>query len=442
MTQSTQPIPLGATLGRQALIAFDAENHTSDAGAVLLQRIDARLGLCSRMAQAIHDRRHLAFVTHSLSTLLRQRIFQIAMGWQDADDADTLRQDPAYLLACGRLPVTGEPLASQPTFCRLENSVDGDDLERMRSAFLELYLAKHRKSRKRRLIILDVDATDAETHGHQEWAHYNTYYGHTCLTPLLVFDGTTGDLLSVTLRPGNAGPGDGLLDELQRLVPLLRKTWPKARILLRADSAFANPGIFACCDDNGLEYLIAMANNPVLDRMAAASLWLAQCLAARDDDQRRAYDAGRYQSGSWKVERRVIWKAEAGPAATDVRFVVTNLLGIPRVLYQRYVARGQSENWIKAFKRHLNGNRLSCQTATANQFRLYLHAAAYLLLKALSEMMAGTEAERWQFDTLRLRLLKVGGWIQQTAHRITLHLATSHPHQDLWALLVRRTMPA
>jgi hypothetical protein len=442
MPQITQPIPLGATLGRQALVAFDAENHTSDAGAVLLQRIDARLGLCSRLAQAIKDRRHLAFVTHPLSTLLRQRIFQIAMGWKDADDADTLRQDPAYLLACGHLPVTGDPLASQPTHCRLENSVDVEDLGRMRSALLDLYLAKHRKSRKRRLIILDVDVTDAETHGHQEFSHFNTYYGHTCLTPLLVFDGTTGDLLSVTLRPGNAGPADGLLDELQRLVPALRRAWPKARILLRADSAFANPGIFAFCDDHGLEYLIAMPNNSVLDRMAASSLWLAQCLAARDDDQRRAYGADQYRSGSWKSDRRVIWKAEAGPAATDVRFVVTNLLGVPRDLYQRYVARGQSENWIKAFKRHLNGNRLSCQKAEANQFRLFLHAAAYLLLKALSEMLTDTVAERWQFDTLRLRLLKVGGWIQQTAHRITLHLAACHPHQDLWALLIRRTMPA
>jgi hypothetical protein len=442
MQQSTQPIPLGTTLCRQAVVAFDAENHTSDAGAVLVSRVDRQLGLCARLASAIHDRRHLAFVTHPLSTLLRQRIFQIALGWEDGDDADALRHDPAFMLACGRLPVSGDPLASQPTFSRLENSVDDADLERLRDAILDQYLDKHRNRRKRRLIVLDVDVTDAETHGHQEFSHYNTYYGHTCLTPLLVFDGTTGDLLSVTLRPGNAGPADGLLDELQRLVPVLRRTWPKARILLRADSAFANPGIFAFCDANDLDYLIAMANNVVLDRMAASSLWLAQCLAARDDDQRRAYDAGRYKSGSWQSERRVIWKAEAGPAATDVRFIVTNLLGVPRALYQRYAARGESENWIKAFKRHLNGNRLSCHTATANQFRLYLHAAAYLLLLALSEMLTGTVAERWQFDTLRLRLLKVGGWFQQTAHRITLHLAAAHPHQDLWVLLVRRTMPA
>ncbi len=442
MSQITQPISLGTINGCQAVVAFDAENHTSDAGVVLVSRIDSRLGLCARLAGAIHDRRNLGSVTHPLSTLLRQRVFQIVMGWQDSVDADQLRTDPAFKLACRHLPVSGDPLSSQPTLCRLENAVDDMDLERMQDTLTELYLAKHSHRRKRRLIILDVDVTDAETHGHQEWSHFNTYYGHTCLTPLLVFDGTTGDLLSIKLRPGNAGPGDGLLDELHRLVPKLRKVWPKAKILLRADSAFANPGIFAHCDAQGLDYLIAMPNNSVLASMAATNLWEARCMAAHDDDQRRSYGYGTYQSRGWAVARRVIWKAEAGPAATDVRFVVTNLLGIPRHLYGRYVARGESENWIKAFKRHLFGNRMSCHKATANQFRLLLHAAAYHLMRALSEMLIGTAAERWQFDTLRLKVLKVGGWIQQTAHRITLHLAGSHPHQDLWATLVRRTQPA
>lgn len=442
MPQNTQPLSLGSSNGRQTVVAFDAENTTSDAGAVLLGRIDAQLGLCARLAGAIHDRRNLAFVTHPLASLLRQRILQIAMGWQDCDDADALRSDPAFKLACGRLPVSGDHLASQPTLSRLENAVTNDDLERMSDVFHDHYLANRAERRKRRLIVLDVDATDAQTHGHQEWSHFNTYYRHTCLTPLLVFDGTTGDLLAVRMRPGNAGTGDGLIDELERIVPRLRSRWPKARILLRADSGFAWPGIFALCERLGLEYLIAMANNQALDRMASLCAWEAKRLAARDGDQRQVFGSGMYQSGSWDAPRRVIWKAEAGPLATDTRFVVTNLQGTARSLYHRYVQRGESENWIKAFKQALNGDRMSCHKATANAFRLLLHAAAYHLLLRLRELLCGTEATRWQFDTLRVRLLKVGGWIRQTAHQITLHLAASHPHQELWALLVRRTQPA
>ena len=440
MAKHTEQLPLWTTSRQEVIAAFDADHTTSDAGVVLLNRIDAKLNLASRLACAIHDRRNLLFVTHTMGTLLRQRLFQIVMGWQDCDDADTLRFDPFYKLACGRQPVSGDDLASQPTLSRLENTVDDDDTDRMRDVMLDVYL--HRHGNKRKLIILDVDVTDAETHGRQQMSFFNSYYGHTCLTPLLVFDGKTGDLISATLRPGNAGTGDKLLDELERIVPKLKAKWPKAKILLRADAGFAWPGIFAFCDANGLDYLIATRSTSKLDKMAAPTLWDAQCLAAQADEPRRCFGSGTYRSSGWKSERRVIWKAEAKPGATDVRFVVTNLLGVPRDLYERYCERGQSENWIKAFKTAMNGDRMSCTKATANNFRLLMHAAAYQMMLTLRELLAGTDAETWQFDTLRLRLLKVGGWVRQTVRRITLHLASSHPHRDLWALLTQRLSPA
>jgi hypothetical protein len=442
MAKNTEQLPLWTTSRQEIVATFDADHTTSDAGVVLLNRIDAKLNVAARLAGAIRDRRNLLFVTHTMSTLLRQRLFQIAMGWQDCNDAASLRSDPFYRLACGRQPVSGEDLASQPTLSRLENAVDDADVDRMRDVLLDLYLDRHRCRRHRKLIILDVDVTDAETHGRQQMSFFNSYYGHTCLTPLLVNDGESGDLISATLRPGNAGTGDKLLDELERIVPRLREIWPKAKILLRADAGFAWPGIFEFCDANGLDYLIATRSTSKLDTMAASTLWQAQLQAAHHDDTRRCFGSGTYRSSGWKAARRVIWKAEAKPGATDVRFVVTTLPGSPRALYERYCERGQAENWIKAFKSALHGDRMSCTKATANHFRLLLHAAAYQMMLSLRELLAGTEAETWQFDTLRLRLLKVGGWVRQTARRITLHLASSHPHRDLWTLLSQRLCPA
>ncbi|MBC7542522.1 MAG: IS1380 family transposase [Candidatus Sericytochromatia bacterium] len=440
MPQNTQPFALGTINGQQTVVRFDATHTTSDAGVVLLSRIDARLKLCERLAGAIADQRNPLLVTHLLVTLLRQRIFQIAMGWEDCDDGDLLRSDPALKLACDRQPASNEPLASQPTLSRLENAVTDADLARLSDVLLDQYL--ERQPRRRRLIVIDADVTDAETHGHQELSAFNTYYGHTCLTPLLVFDGTTGDLLSVAMRPGNASTGDGLVEQLGRIVPRLRQRWPGARILVRLDSGFDWPSIFDFCETNGLEYLIAMKNNKVLERMAATSMRDARYLADQSGEQRQVFGYGTYQSRSWSHVRRVVWKAEAGPYATDQRYVITNLLGVPSQLYRRYSQRGQSENWIKGFKRALKGNRMSCHKASANQFRLLLHAAAYALMLALQENLTETEAACWQFDTLRIRLLKVGGWIHQAGRRTILHLAASHPHQDLWACLIRRLQPA
>ena len=272
MPQITQPLHLGTSNDRQTQIRFDADHTTSDAGLVLLSRLDARVDVCGRMARAIHDRRNLLYVTHPLSSLLRQRVFALALGWTDCNDAGPLRVDPALKMACGRAPVSGISLASQPTLSRLENMVDESDNARMSDALLDTYFARQGPRRKRRLIVIDADATDDQTHGHQEWSHYNKYYGHTCFTPLLVFDGGTDDLLSARLRPGNAGTGDGLLDELERIVPRLKACWPKARLRLRVDGGFAWPGIFAFCEREGLEYLIAMQASPVLTALAAQDL--------------------------------------------------------------------------------------------------------------------------------------------------------------------------
>jgi len=336
MTQSTQPTHLGTTRGRQAVVTFDAELTTSDAGAILLRRIDDKLDVCGRLARAIHDPRNPLFVIHPLVSLLRQRIFQIAMGWQDVNDSDWLRSDPAFKLALHRLPASSLNLASQTTLCRLENWVTEADLDRCADALLDVYLAKHAGHKKRRLITLDADVTDARTHGHQEQAAFNAYYGHTCYTPLLVFDGDTDDLIAVRLRPGFAGTGDGLLDELERIVPRLKAQWPKARIRLRVDGGFGWLGILAFCDRHGLEYVVGFQATTTLQTMAAADLAEAQVRAEDAGAMYQYFGSGTYQSEGWDRPRRVIWKAEAEPGDTDLRFVVTNLPANPRALYKLY----------------------------------------------------------------------------------------------------------
>ena len=437
MTQCNQ-LSLGFEGRREVQLQFDAEHTTGDAGVLLLNRLDRNLKLTDRLAAAIHDPRSSVLITHALKTLLQQRVFQIAQGWEDCDDADFLRTDPAFKAACERGPL-GLDLASQPTLSRIENMVTAKDLEAMRQALLDSYLS--RQPKRRRKIVLDSDVTNTDTHGHQQLSFFNGYYHHTCLTPLMLFDGVGGDLLAVMLRAGNAGTGEGVVSLLEWLIPQLRAKWPKAKILVRLDAGFAWPSVFAFCDEWRLDYLIAMKGNANLNKMAAGDLEWAKSLGKQRNEQCQVFGCGTYRSSGWEKARRVIWKAESGPLVTDLRFVVTNILGSSRDLYRLYCQRGESENWIKAFKIALHGDRMSCIRATANQFRLLLHAAAYHLMLALRRHLAGTIAENWQFDTLRLRLLKVGGWVKQSARRTVWHLASSHPHKNLWALLVAKLVP-
>ena len=448
MTKHTELLPLWP-IGRQAFAAaFDAEHTTSDAGVVLLGRIDRQLRLTERLAAAIHDRREPAKIRHTTRELLLQRICQIALGWPGCNDAATLRHDPAYKLACDRQPVSGADLASQPTLSRLENRITPQELDQLSQVLLDVTLDKRAKTgTRRRTIILDFDGTDAQTHGHQQLSFFHGYYGHTCYLPLLIFDGDTGDLLSVMMRSGKAGTAEGTVTQLAEIVAGLKRRWPGARIILRGDAGFAWPEVFEFAETYGLDYLIAMGSNVNLAKLSEFAETDARRLAERAGESRRRYGMGQYQSQGWEAPRTVIWKAEAQKAdaaaevAMDVRFVVTNLYGEANVLYDRYCQRGDAENRIKDFKRALAGDRMSCHQVTANHFRPLLHAAAYLLMQTLRGHLADTDAGRWQFDTLRLRLLKVGGWLQQSVRRVVLHLAASHPRQDLWRLLFQRLAP-
>jgi len=418
------PLPLEAS--------FDGGRLTSDGGLPWLDQADEALGVCAALAVVIPEWRR-GPVHHALAALIRQRVFQIACGYEDQDDADTLRTDPLLKLVCGQLPETGHDLASQPTFSRLENAVDRRTCYRLAVALGEVYLRERERDGIPTRIILDLDGTDDPTHGQQEGSAYHGYYRQHMLHPLLIFDGETGQLITVVLRPGNTHGSAGVKAVLKQVVRRLRERWPHVRLELRMDSAGAVPAIYDWCEATGIAYTIGLIANPRLAALAAPLVAEAQReRAATGAEKVRLLGETTYQAESWDHPRRVVIKAEALAKGPNTRFVVTSRADLPETLYDWYVDRGEAEGWIKDLKVACCADRLSDHRFWANQFRLLLHAAAYWLLDTLRRWLAARRVARMQLDTLRLRLLKIGGRVWQQADRVRLRLAASHPGQPLW----------
>ena len=422
------PTPTGLPLEA----AFDGGRLTSDGGLPWLAQADGRLGLCAALAACIPEWRR-GPVRHSLQTLLTQRVFQIACGYADQNDADTLRTDPLLKLVLGRLPESGAELASQPTLSRLENAVDRHTVEALAEALVALYIRERGRQGPPRHILVDLDGTDDPAHGAQEGVAYHGYYQQHMYHPLLVFDGETGQLITAILRPGNTHASRFVVLVLRQLLRRLRAAWPNVTIELRADSGFAVPRLYAWCEAQGVTYTIGLIPNPWLEACAAPLLAEAERQSAEQGGAKvRLVGETHYQAGTWAHPRRVVYKAEVLAKGPNTRFVVTNRAPEPLAVYDHYVDRGQAENYIKDFKNALAADRLSDHRFWANAFRLLLHAAAYWLLGTLRAWLAGTEAGAYQFDTLRLRLLKVGGRVREYAGWVRLALASSHPAELLW----------
>jgi Transposase DDE domain group 1 len=422
------PLPLEAR--------FDGGRVTSDGGLPWLERADALLGLSATFAALIPEWRQRAG-RHSRETLVRQRVFQIACGYEDQDDADFLRTDPLLKLVCGRLPVTGADLASQPTLSRLENAPDRKSCYRLAVALGEIYLRERERDGTPTHIVLDVDGTDDPTHGAQEGSAYHGYYRQHMYHPLLVFDGETGQLVTAVLRRGNTHGSTGVVAVLKRVVRALRARWPDVTIEVRLDSGGAVPAIYDWCEAAGIAYTIGLVTNPRLKALAAPLVAEAQRQrAASGAEKVRLCGETVYQAASWEHPRRVVIKAEALPKGPNTRFVVTTRTDSPEALYDWYVDRGEGEGWIKDLKVACCADRLSDHRFWANQFRLLLHAAAYWLLDTIRRWLSAMQVARMQLDTLRLHLLKVGGRLYQCRDRIRLRLASSHPGQPLWDQLV------
>ena len=440
MTDCSADLTLSPLSTKPVVIRADGGALTSDAGVLLLQELDARLGLTRRLAECLADRRDPAKVRHDVRALLRQRIYQIALGYEDCNDADRLRSDPALKLAVGRAPSEGD-LASQPTLSRLENAVTWRDCWRISEALLECYLQRHCKHPPRR-IVLDVDATDDETHGHQQLAFFHGYYDEHCYLPLLVFAQAEGEgeqeLIGALLRPGNVHGGHQAMALIKALVRRLRQAFPECVIELRADSALARPEVYDGCEKIAIPYTISLPKNERLREIAQPWMRDAQAIHAETGEKVQVFGEFAYAAHTWSRERRVICKAEVMSQGENPRFVVTSRCRPqPKALYRFYCQRGDPENRIKELKLDLKADRLSCHRFWANQFRLLLHAAAYVLMQAMRAALAGTELARAQVATLRLYLLKVGARIRESVRRVLVQLPSAYPWFELWHRLAR-----
>jgi hypothetical protein len=426
------PSPLPLT------VDFLGGRLTSDGGWAWVAEADAALGLTAAVAGVVPNWRRRRG-RHSVLALMRQRIYQLVAGYEDQDDADTLRADPLLKLVCGRLPESDPDLASQPTFSRMENAFAARDCYRLAVALGELYLRERERDGIPTHIVLDLDSTDDPTHGQQEGSAYHGYFRQAMYHPLLIFDGTTGQFITAILRPGNVHAGAGVLAILKRVVARLRARWPDVTIEVRADAGFAKPEIYAYCEQEGIVYTIGLVTNARLEHLAAPVLAdaLAQ-QAAADGTKIRLLAEDVYQAESWPAPRRVIIKAEALTKGPNTRFVVTTRTDDPAALYAWYTDRGETENWIKDLKYACFGGRLSCHRFWANQVRLLLHGAAYWLLDTLRRWLCVAGVEPLRLETVRLRLIKIAGRVRQLPTWVHLRLASSHPSEPLWYHLATR----
>jgi hypothetical protein len=440
MTECSTDLTLFPLQKKPVVVSNDGGALTSDAGALLLRQLDDRLGLTSRMAGCLVDRREPAKVRHEVLALLRQRIYQIACGYEDCNDADQLRFDPALKLAVGRAPSEAD-LASQPTLLRWENRISWRECWRICEALLGCYLRRHCKCPPRRLV-LDVDATDDETHGQQQLAFFHGYYNEHCYLPLLVFAQAEGEaeqeLIGALLRPANVHGGHRAMALIRAVVRRLRAAFPGCQIELRADSALALPEVYEGCEKIALPYTISLPKNERLKDAAEPWLREAEAIHAETGEKVRVFGEFSYAAHSWSHSRRVICKAEVMSKGENPRFVVTSRGDLePEAHYRFYCQRGDPENRIKELKCDLRADRLSCHRFWANQFRLLLHAAAYVLMQAMRTALSGTEYARAQVTTLRVRLLKVGARVRESVRRVWVQLPSAYPWFDLWHTLAR-----
>ena len=427
------------------IATFDQPHASSDGGAVLLKAAEARYGLIDGFARCLVEDRQPGKVRHTLEELLAQRIYGLACGHPDANDADRLADDPIHKLLLGRDPIDGDPLASQPTISRFENGVGPRVLNAMGRELAANVIDRHRQrlhGRARRITI-DLDPTDDPTHGAQQLTFFNGHYDCWCYLPLLAFvtfnDEVEQYLCAAILRPGNAPATRGARGTLIRLIDLLRRAFPKARFLVRLDGGFATPALLDLLDaEPRLDYVVAMAENAVLTRIAEPLMVEARTQSEASGQTEHLYTEAHYAARTWLHQRRVVIKAEVvrlpGREPRDnARFVITNLRQTPRFVYEQvYCARGDIENRIKELHEGLQIGRTSCSRFWANQLRVLLTAAAYVLMQELRLRAARTACARTQVTGLRERLLKLGVQVVVSVRRIVLHLPTSTPDLDAW----------
>ena len=439
---------------RQPVVArFDQPHASSDGGALLLKALDDRLGVTERLARSLRDPRQSGKIDHELIELVRQRVYGITCGYADCNDAARVAQDPVHKLLLGRDPLAGPDLASQPTLSRFENAVGRPELYLAGVGLADLVIEQHRarlRGRARRITI-DLDPTDDPTHGQQEFSFFNGHYDTWCYLPLvatLTFNAEpTQYVVAAVLRLGNSPAKRGAIGLLRRLFTRLRAAFPRAILRVRLDGGFASPEVFAFLEAERVEYVVAMASNVRLVKRSRRLMGRARMRSKASGQTEHLYGETRYAARKWTRKRRVIIKAEVvrhpgRDPKNNPRFVVTNLADAPEAVYALYCGRGDMENRLKELQHGLALDRTSCHRFWANQFRVLLTLAAYILFQTLQAHAQGTACADAQVSTLRERLVKLAAWVERSVRRIVVHLPATGGWLPTWQQIARRLAAA
>jgi len=438
------PFDLPSVRRKKVSASFDGGRLSSDGGVLLLRAAERTLGLASRFAGCLRDKRDPDLIEHTLEEMLRLRMFAIAAGYEDADDCDVLRHDPMFKMAVGRLPESGEPLCSQPTMSRLENAPSRIELARLMAAMVDQFCQSWR--RPPASIVLDIDDTCDTVHGHQQLSLFNAHYDERCFLPIHIYEAASGKPVAVILRAGKTPSGVEVRCVLKHVIGRIRRHWPRTHILVRGDSHYGRVEAMAWCEETpGVDYVFGFAGNEVLHALTHEQ---AQALAGTRQrlghDKLRRFATFRYGAKGWDRPRRFVARIEATAKGVDVRYVVSSLKAGARHLYETlYCARGNAENFIKWHKSQLASDRTSARHPKANQFRLVLHTAAYWLMLTLRQAVPKrSPLAVAEFDTLRLRLIKIAARIVEGLARIRIHLPSACPQAAVLRAIAGRLCAA
>lgn len=418
---------------KQIELSFTGYDISSDGGLLLLREVENQTGLINRISNCITDNRDQRYVDHTIREMLTQRVFQIAAGYEDCNDCDDLRDDMIFKTCAGRLPQTGLSLASQPTMSRLENSIKSQDLYRIGQELVDTFVESY--DREPGVIILDCDDTNNNTYGQQELNLFNQYYHDHCYMPLHIYEGLSGKLITTILKPGRRSKQSDIASLLKKLILHLRKEWANTMIIVRGDSHFTSADFMRWCEEQyNTGYITGVSGHRKLHEMAAVTIQSAEREFKQYGKYVKRYHSFLYQAGSWSQPQKVVVKVEVSEIGTNIRYIVTNLVQFrAKDLYEKgYCARGAMELRIKEHKLYLRSDRSSCHRFKANQFRLFLHSIAYVLLHTFQkEVLRGTEFENATFKTIQNKIIKTAAWVKEMKTKVKIELPRCCPTKSI-----------
>ena len=415
-------------------ISYTGEKVSSDGVALLLKEIDNQINLISGIYSCIEDERDSRYVKHELKELLTQRVLQIACGYEDANDCDSLKDDQIFKICAEKLPQSEASLASQPTMSRLENSISRRELYGIAEFFLDNFIKSY--SQEPSIIILDSDDTNDTAHGQQEMIEYNDYYGEYCFMPLHIYEGLSGKLITTILKPGRRSKGANVFSITKRIISHIRKHWKNTQIVLRGDSHFCSPDFMNWKNkQENIHFITGLTGNKVLNQLSQITIDSAKRSYQKNNAPVKMYHTFSYKANTWEEEQRVVVKVEVNEKGTNIRYIVTDLWEYrTKQLYEMgYCLRGSMELRIKEHKTYLKSDRTSCHRFEANQFRLFLHSAAYVLIHTLQkEMLKNSEYCNATMKTIQLKILKVAAYVKEMKTKIKIELPAFFPEKDLY----------